>query len=416
MRKLFFIPFLFCFFTLSAQNWMPGFVLLNETDTLWGEINFRIPRQNQEQAEFRVNANDPVQTFAPSEIFGYRIYPDGKFFVSRTIEINGEERLSFVEFLVQGMLDLFYYFDFESRQSFFFFAGDDRETLSLTRQIIDVNWDDSSTFVRRNERVYRRIDNQFDTWIRSYFYQHPEIAQHPQRFEFNQATMIEIARTYHELTCPIGSECIVFENLRPDRTDINVRISPYVSLENYIFTYGISNGNVFVPSLGATFYFVYPQLSNNFGLFLDFSISRINSMVNDIEYGMRWVVYNVYRDIDFEVFPVTGRVGLKYFRTMGRFTPTAKAGFSFRYFLGNISVEDYAVFGNVRHPEREFDNPIRNFPGIHAAIGSEYSLQNGGALSLFVTFDHSAKRQFHNRPPILSDALTTFGLRIGYIF
>ena len=416
MKKLFLLPFIFSFFTLSAQNWLQGFVLVNETDTLWGEINFRVPRLNQEQAVFRADANSSVQTFSPGEIFGYRIYPDGKFFVSRTIEIKGEERLVFVEFMVKGMMNLFYYHDFESGQAYFFFASDDRGTLTLTRETIEVNWEDPSTFIRRGERFYERIDNRFDTWIRSFFYQHEEIAQHPQRFEFNQASMIEIARTYHELTCPIGSECIVFENQHPDRTGINVRYTVHASLENYLFSRGPTTRNVFVPSLGITFDFVYPQFSNRFGMYLDISISRINTMLDYFLVEERRWGRRDYWDIDLNVFSVTGRVGVKYFHPIGRFTPTVKTGFSFRYFLGNIMIEDFDVVGNDRRHNRWIDSTVRNFPGIHAAIGSEYGLRNGGALSLYFTFDYSAKRQFHNRLPILADSLTSFGVRLGYIF
>jgi len=230
MKKLFLTPLflILCasFFSLSAQNWQPGFVIVNETDTLFGEINFRIPRLNQEQAVFRTDADSPVQTFSPGEIVGYRIMSDGNFFVSKTIEINNQPRLVFVEFMVQGMLNLYYYID-ENRQEHFFFEDENGSLFAITREddIID------GLQVRR--------DNRFDGMIRHRFQDQPSIAHNPRPFEFNQATMIEIVRTYHNLTCPIGSECIVFERQRPDRTRMYFRFSAYTALEMNVF------GNVF---------------------------------------------------------------------------------------------------------------------------------------------------------------------------
>jgi hypothetical protein len=412
-----FLIFCVSFFKLQAQNWLPGFVIVNETDTLFGEVNFRIPRLNQEQALFRKDANSPVREFSPEDIIGYRFTPEGKYFVSKTIEINDESRLVFVEFMVEGMMNLYYYLDADSRQEYYFFESENRELLTLTKRAVEVDWADESTFIRDGELRFIRQDNRWEGLIRHHFQEFAPIAFNPNPFEFTQAGMIDIARTYHDLTCPIGSECIVFENQRPDKIGINVRYSAYASLENFIFVHKYTSKDFFAPSLGATFYFVYPQFATNFGLYLDVSVSRINTVLEDFiyrqQFGHTW-----FRDIHMDVFPVSGRVGAKYFKPMGRFTPTAKAGFSYRYFLGNIRVYEFS--GSRRHNNVRFesDRPVVSFPGIHAAIGSEYSLKNGSALSLYLTFDHSTKQEYTrlSRAMLLANSLTSFGLRLGYIF
>ena len=250
--------------------------------------------------------------------------------------------------------------------------------------------------------------------IRYHFQEIAPIAFNPDGFEFTQRSMIDIARTYHDLTCPIGSECIIFERQRPDRVGIDWRISAHASLERYVFVHRLTTKGFFAPSLGATFYFVYPQLTTRFGMYLDFSVSRINTVLEYIVYSRQFG--DTFRDIHLNAFPVTGRVGVKYFHPMGRFTPTAKLGFSYRYFLGETRIYDFRRRDRIRLIT---DRPVVAFPGIHASIGSEYNLKNGGALSLYLTFDHSTKREYLrlNRPGgLLANSLTSFGLRLGYIF
>ena len=427
MRKLFLTPLflILCtsFFSLSAQNWQPGFVIVNEADTLFGEINFRIPRLNQEQAVFRADANSPVQTFSPGEIAGYRIMPDGKFFVSRTIEIDGRPRLVFVEFLVQGMLNLFYFEG--SRQSFYFFEDENGEMFSITREDFS-----------NNRRNLARDDNRFDGMIRYRFQELAPIAQYPQRFGFNQRSMINVARMYHDLTCPIGSECIIFETQRPDANRFKVRLTPYIAVENNVFGFVYQDIAVRrttsrsrpAMALGAELEMFSPQFSKNFRFFADMSISRINHTFEYINYReVHRIIGNIahryYFNKKFDFYPLTANIGIRYAYPIGRFTPKVSFGFSYRYFFGNASTSAFRVTNNTI-----YSNPTdfflerhlrRDFPGFHASIGSSFDMRNGQGISLLLFLSSYQQGELTNPGSIrwnISRYLTTYGLRIGYVF
>ena len=388
LLTLFLILFV-SFSKLSAQNWLPAFVIVNETDTLFGEVDFRISRLNQESALFRKDRNSPVTVFSPEEIIGYRFTPDGKYFVSRTIKIDDEPRLVFVEFMVKGMMNLYYFVD-ENRQEYFFFENENGELFAITRE---------------KDRVYGRYvkrDNKFDRLIRYRFQDYSAIAFNPNKYEFNQASMIDVVRTYHKLTCLIGEECIVFEN----KKTINTRFSAYTAIE--IYEFGFNN-----LALGVETEFISSQLSRHFGLYADASISRINQVWDSAKFGKD---ISNYTNIHVDVYPLTARAGIRYGRPIKNFTPTARLGFSYKHLFGNIETEFFRYYDDDELMLRKWEDYVMNYAGIHIALGSEYRLSRSNALSLQFVFDGYSKNNIRNRPPIFASSFATYGVRLGYVF
>ena len=145
------------------------------------------------------------------------------------------------------------------------------------------------------------------------------------------------------------------------------------------------------------------------------SISRIQHHSEDF-IGMHFINRD-YIHIDMNVYPLAIRTGIVYVYPMRRFTHTAKLGFSYKHLLGNMRTEEIRVFTNGDTETTRFiDNFDRNYPGIHLALGSEYRLNNGNALSLHFIFDGYRKVQYANRHQIFSKSLRSFGLRLGYAF
>ena len=129
-RHLFRLLYLcaFCFFmtTMQAQrNYRPGFIITLQKDTIYGQIDFRTDKMNEQRCVFRDDNTLQVRTYEPFDIWGYRFTDDGKMYVSKSVTLKmGEYPLDvFLEYLVKGMKSL-YYMDTASIPTYFIEDGD----------------------------------------------------------------------------------------------------------------------------------------------------------------------------------------------------------------------------------------------------------------------------------------------------
>jgi len=207
--------------TFAQSNFRRGFIITNEGDTVSGWIDFGTDAQNMHICNFRETEMGTTRTFFPGQIFGYRFYEEGKFYVSREIVINDEPRTVFLEFLLQGNMNLFYYIDVSQHKQteYYFFENQSGRMIALTKRPDEIiSTAGGITRVNRDFR-YRGV-------IRYLFNEHESIAQQADKVEFNHQSMIDIARQYHNLTCPIGEESIVFE-IKTDTNFIRTQFSIY---------------------------------------------------------------------------------------------------------------------------------------------------------------------------------------------
>lgn len=73
----------------AQNNYRPGFIITVQKDTIYGEIDYRTDKMNAKRCVFQSQGNDtePV-TYHPFEILGYRFTDDGKYYVSKNIELK----------------------------------------------------------------------------------------------------------------------------------------------------------------------------------------------------------------------------------------------------------------------------------------------------------------------------------------
>ena len=378
-------------------NWQPAYVIVNENDTLFGQIDFRSSRVNQERVLFRKDEHSQLITFSPNDILGYRFTPDGKFYVSRTINIGENPRKTFVEFMVKGVMSLYHYVD-ENRRSHYLLESENDRNFLITRED-----DGRFSLIREHRNMGMRIvthNTNIDEMIRREFQYLYPIANHSENFRFNQQSMVNLATAYHNLVCPLGEKNIIFENV----AKLQMKITVYTAFEQYVFNFdAIGTETTHLHSaiaIGAEAVFIYPQFSRNTGFYVDLSITQLFNNELIIERPNAFSGGDYYRKIDFDI---TTRAGVKYFYTFGKFTPGAKLGVSLQCLVGE------SRFNGA------FDNLLVS-PGIHVGLGTEYRLKNRNALSLYFQLDRYGKieRGTRWRDPTLT--LSVYGLRLGYMF
>ena len=71
---------------LYAQgNYVPGYIITNNNDSISGLIDFKPDKQNSQYCRFRLSETEPEQIFYPGDISRYRFINEGKYYVSHEI-------------------------------------------------------------------------------------------------------------------------------------------------------------------------------------------------------------------------------------------------------------------------------------------------------------------------------------------
>ena len=108
--RLAFSIVLFTFFapvTMAQTNPKPGYIITNDGDTIRGILDFRTNEKLSKQCEFWANGGSESKTYKPGDIEGFRFDNNGKYFVTRRLNVSGTPQLYFAEFMVQGKMNLY---------------------------------------------------------------------------------------------------------------------------------------------------------------------------------------------------------------------------------------------------------------------------------------------------------------------
>jgi hypothetical protein len=96
---------LFCSnFAFCQSDWKDGYIITQENDTLQGQINHLAYRTMGEECRFRSSSKSQAISYYPKDIKGY-VITNFAYYVSKEID---DKRMVFLEYLVNGRLDLFY--------------------------------------------------------------------------------------------------------------------------------------------------------------------------------------------------------------------------------------------------------------------------------------------------------------------
>lgn len=198
MIKKYFIAvliFYVCLFGYGQKNFLPGYVLKSDNDTLFGFIDLKTSNKNSKSCSYAETIDQESVVFLPNEINGYRI-EGSKYYVSKEIKIKSDTKSVFLEYLIDGIVDLYYYRE-ELKDYYFLEKEDKLYELSIEEVVI--------------------LDESGHPWIKEYnrytgalmyvFQDSPETAQQINTTDFNFKDLISITKTYHNSVCE-GEACV----------------------------------------------------------------------------------------------------------------------------------------------------------------------------------------------------------------
>ena len=180
----------------SAQvNLREGIVITLGGDTLHGMIDYRTKTMNAEQCLFVEDGKPEPQTFQPGQIAGYRFTDNGKYYVSKDVELGGgEHKTVFLEYILKGEISL-YYLGNNAEFDIFYIEDQNGELAMLKEMPVDATKID-----RRNN-----IEAAYKMMAKS-----PRATNMLWTKELDLRNVRRITQTYLDDACPDG-KCEVFE-------------------------------------------------------------------------------------------------------------------------------------------------------------------------------------------------------------
>ena len=218
MKQFFSFLILFVFFTLPSfsqiNERVPGYILQYNGDTLHGFIKVRGDILNTEACLFSPEQDGNYKEYSPNDISEYRI-KNGKYYVVKEFKLNEKEMKIFVEYLVDGIADL-YYFRLPNKEQYL--IKKEGEPLTVIEGKVEVKVDVTDEAYKNQTASLKKLSNSTPTvssksksqgQLNYLFREDPAIREKVKNMNFDQRSMIRLTKSYHNKVCK-DYDCIIF--------------------------------------------------------------------------------------------------------------------------------------------------------------------------------------------------------------
>ncbi|MBR8538241.1 hypothetical protein KDU71_21900 [Carboxylicivirga sediminis] len=258
----------------AQSDYRSGYIISLSGDTIHGLIDFRGNVRNSLQCKFKSDdgTND---VYHPFDIHSYR-FTDGKYYISKKVKQGKEESANvFVEYLVNGEKDLFYYRTDEANH---YLISYDETT------VVPLPYRESTSL--KDGKYYGTKSTQHIGFLKSYFNDAPELYRQIESIQQpNARNLTKLTKAYHDLKCD-SSACIIYAKTK---NKFSMAIEP-------VFGYYKSKMfSDFNPQYGAHLFFWLPQYNENVYAKTGFLYTSNTALVEDLgELG----------EIDYKIYTV----------------------------------------------------------------------------------------------------------------
>jgi hypothetical protein len=227
---------------VAQSEFRDGFIITNTGDTLHGQVSLAINTVNCRKCEFREKPDASVITYQPGEIAAYRIL-DEKYYITRDIIIDSIPEKVFLEYLVNGIVDLYYY---KSLTSEYYFIEKEGKMFPLSNEKRVVRGEDMNASTPLNKAYYEVQSRKYLGMLTYLFSDAKGLNPEIRRTRFEYTALIRLTRKYHKTVCT-DYECISYAR----STRIRMAVEPSVSFLNSQMTHYEDPGTITDQSIGA---------------------------------------------------------------------------------------------------------------------------------------------------------------------
>ncbi len=371
------------FKVFSQTSYRAGYFITWENDTVHGLIDYRGEVRNSSFCSFKQDETSEPKRYEPSEIQAYR-FDEGKYYISRSITLQGQEKQVFLEFLVNGIANLYFYRDLNNYS--YFIEDKNGEWLELTNDVI--------TEQRDGKGAVQRSSNRYIGLLKATFADSHEIQPQIDRASLAHKSLINLTKSYHYYVCMDDEECIVYEKKLPL---MKVRVAPVVrsGVAFLSFVEGIhSNYNfnpIFYPSAGFLINASLPRMNEKLSFEVELDVNSYN-FHGSYEEQNRMIME--YYDAYIDIISLQPSMAVKYTFPARKIKPTISAGVSTEIFASTEqNIVTVKVHSDTIYTFQSPDIPVAAFvPGGFVQLGCNFPVFKNKTAFANLRLNHAAKR------------------------
>lgn len=383
MKNLITIATLFLLGTIqliAQSDFRSGYVIKNNNDTIYGLLDYKNNNANAQKCTFRKDIKSKDQLFTPEEIKAYR-FTNSNYYISKSITTKNETKKLFLEYLIKGIVDIFYYSDNGDH----YFVNDSKNNLRELKN--------EKIKIEKNNTHYFNEKKEYIGILKVIFEKSPSIINRINKVDLTQKSLIKITHDYHNEVCP-NKTCLIYEKkLTKSKSTFGFLAelngisfsetgefsADYYYLENSQFGFEV------FPSIGLYYKVSMPSINENLYFQYELTYSSVKLKANN-SYTEPVYEGTYYNQIEFTLNSFNNVAVLKYEFPKGKIRPT----FQFGGFVNYLNTKGYNRNLKLVYPwteevytEQTDGSPFEKFDfGLNFAVGLKSFYMNDKELSI----------------------------------
>lgn len=299
--------------TFSQARFFEGFIIANNQDTLHGLIEYKGNQTSTEVCIYKENEQSAPVSYKPYEIKGYK-YGMNKFYVSKEVYQNGQKRQMFVEYLVDGIIDLYCYYENSNPHYLVQTENDSLIELKVVKKLINASdakaMQNRTAFSKGASENYVYESKTYVYILKDVFKASPKVAARADQAALSHGSLIKLASSYHHEMCP-DQECKIYKKGSDGNLKAGImlgvgNLSLGKSSSNDYFYYYLGDIDLVtyypylgffvltgLPGINANMYFQFEGAVNRFNMEVS-GYSNLNGMIfyNEVEFSQTCFTVN----------------------------------------------------------------------------------------------------------------------------
>ncbi len=194
----------------AQYDFREGYIVTTSNDTIRGQINISNTKQSAKFCLFRSNSTATPVKYYPSDLISFKI-DTLKLYISHDIILHGNQVQAFLEYMVDGIVDLYYYSDSYAEH---YFIESDGILHELTNEV---------DIIPVDGKIMKVESNTYKSILKSIMRSTPQIYQEIDNSSFDPDDFIYLCRDFHAWTCP-DEDCVVYQRRETKLNDSKIRI------------------------------------------------------------------------------------------------------------------------------------------------------------------------------------------------
>lgn len=236
MRFLFFPALLFLSFVVPAQKlFEPGYILQNG-DTLRGEIKRTLLGEVINSCEFKSSSEAQSVTYQASEIDGFGFNED-LHYIAAKVDLTDVPESVFLERVLAGPMNL-YLLDLEVRD--YFFVGTNGE-------IHELRYNEVSIVDKETGKTYKKFMSDYKGLLLYLFQGYDQMTPYVESATYTYNSLVRVVKKYNKLVCP---EC----NESKSRKNDYYVIEPSLGVRFFYTQLGRKDESIYTSRINSDFW------------------------------------------------------------------------------------------------------------------------------------------------------------------